>query len=251
MKQKKQRKLPIIGISATLLSIDSGSFIGREQAVVLNDYIESIRLAGAIPIVLPIVQEEEVIHEQMALVDGLLLSGGYDISPLFYKEEPQINLGAFRSDRDKYEIQLVEIARQSRKPILGICRGNQLLNVAFGGTLYQDISTSVSSKLQHSQKAKPDEATHSVHLVRNTQLQSILQEMVVLTNSFHHQAIKDVAPGFIVNAHSVDGIIEGIEWDGELFILGIQWHPELMFLKHPRMFNLFHAFVEATQKNIK
>jgi len=251
MKHKNQQKFPIIGISANLLTIESGNFLGLERTVVVHDYIEAIRLSGGIPIVLPIVEGEKIIEKQMALIDGLLLSGGYDVSPLFYNEEPKRDLEAIRPDRDLYEIQLIEIAKRQQKPIFGICRGLQILNVALGGTLYQDVGLFSTSVLQHIQKAKPDEAVHNVQLVPQTKLQQIFGEDVILTNSFHHQAIKDLAPNLKANAHSLDGVVEGIEGvEEDHFVLAVQWHPELMISKHPIMFKLFHAFIEAAQRTM-
>lgn len=248
MIHNNQNKLPVIGISASVFSIETGCFMGRERAAVLQDYIEAIRLTGGNPIILPIVEGNELIAEQISLIDGLLLSGGYDVSPLFYGEESQRGLEVVRPDRDRYEMQLLDIAKKSFKPILGICRGLQILNVAFGGTLYQDIPISIPTALQHQQKAQVDEATHHVQIVAHTKLQQIFEEELILTNSFHHQAIRDLAPCFTASAHSFDGIIEGIEGKEDHFILGVQWHPELMIRKHPKMFKLFHAFVDAAKK---
>lgn len=242
-----QKKAPVIGISSTLLTIESGCFLGRERIAVVSDYIEAIRLTGGVPMILPIVEGEALIEKQMSLVDALLLTGGYDVSPFFYHEEPQRFLEAVCPERDRYEFHLIEIAKKSSKPILGICRGLQILNVAFGGTLCQDIASVLPSALQHSQKAKPDEETHRVQIVSNTRLHEIFEEEVILTNSFHHQSIKDMGSGMMANAHSSDGIIEGIEAPGDLFVLGVQWHPELMVSKHPQMFKLFHSFVEAAK----
>jgi putative glutamine amidotransferase len=247
MEYKNKAKSPLIGISATILTIESGSLQGLERAAVGHDYIEAIRLAGGIPLVLPIVEDEEVVEKQMELMDALLLSGGYDVCPLFYHEEAKNGLEEIRPDRDAYEIRLLKSALEYKKPILGICRGLQLLNVAFGGTLYQDIRMELPSALQHNQNAKPEEATQTVTIVPGTQLQHIMKENALVTNTFHHQAIKNLAPGLIANAHARDGIIEGIEGVDDLFILGVQWHPELMVGKHPIMFKLFHAFVEAAR----
>ncbi|MFI0435873.1 MAG: gamma-glutamyl-gamma-aminobutyrate hydrolase family protein [Parachlamydiaceae bacterium] len=248
MNIKKQNSLPIIGISATLLTIETGCFIGKERIAVLRDYIDAIALTGGIPIVLPVVEGKDQIEKQMSLVDGLLLSGGYDVSPLFYNEEPQRWLETIRPQRDLYEFELVDVAKKAGKPMFGICRGAQLLNVAFGGTLYQDIGAFFPSAFQHHQTAKPDEAIHSVQISSGSKLSSILGKETLLTNSFHHQSIKDIAPELVENARTFDGIIEGIEGKGEHFVLGVQWHPELMVGKHPIMLSLFRAFIEASRR---
>lgn len=241
------KKSPIIGISANLLPIENGPFQGRERAAVVYDYVQAVKLAGGIPILLPIIEGEQAIQQQVDLIDGLLLSGGYDVSPLYYGEEPQRDLGEIRPERDAYELALIHTAYASQKPILGICRGLQLLNVAFGGTLYQDIPHALPTSLQHNQKAKPEEASHTVKLVEDSLLQQLMKTPSLLTNSYHHQAIKEVAPGFQVNARAHDEIIEGIEKIGNLFILAVQWHPELMMMKHPNMQKLFQGLVAATK----
>jgi putative glutamine amidotransferase len=245
---KNQMKSPVIGISANLLTIESGSFMGLERSAVGHDYVKAVQQAGGLPLLLPIVQDHHLIEQQIEIVDGLLLSGGYDVCPLHYGEEPQRGLEAICPIRDAYEIELVRITHHLKKPIFGICRGLQLLNVAFGGTLYQDIGLSLSTALQHHSIAKPEEATHSVSILPNTMLHQMMQETSLLTNSFHHQAIKSVAPNFIVNAQAKDGIIEGFEDVNGQFILGVQWHPELMLESHPIMLRLFHAFVAAARK---
>lgn len=248
MKHKTQEKCPFIGISANLITIETGSFIGRERAAVGDDYIQSVQQVGGVPLVLPMIKEQRLIEQQVEVIDGLLLSGGGDVSPLLYGEEPKRELGAICTDRDAYELELVHIAHRLGKPIFGICRGLQMLNVALGGSLYQDIAAALSTSFQHQSKAKPDEAIHTVAILPHTRLQSILNENMIITNSFHHQAIKDLAPGLIVNARTQDGLIEGIEGANDLFILGVQWHPELMIQKHSKMLKLFHAFVEAARK---
>jgi len=235
----------MIGISANLLLIETGSYIGRQRVSIGHDYIEAIRLSGGLPIVLPIVEGEELARQQMTCVDGLLLSGGNDLSPIFYHEEPMKGLGVVRTDRDRHEFHLLQTAKELKKPILGICRGLQLINVAFGGTLYQDIDSALPSAIQHYQMAKPDEPHHTVALKPNTKLLKILGDRTILTNSFHHQAIKDLAPGFIASAHTSDGIIEGIEGKSDQLILAVQWHPELMFERYPKMLKLFEALVHA------
>lgn len=246
----KHSKIPIIGISSGLLLIDTGSYMGRQRVSIGHDYVEAIRLAGGLPIVLPIVEGEEWARQQLACIDGLLLSGGGDLSPFFYQEEPAKCLGVVCADRDRHEFQLLQAAKNLKKPILGICRGLQLINVAFGGSLYQDIDSAYPAAIQHYQMAKPDEPHHTVVLKSDTILLKMMGEYSLLTNSFHHQAIKNLAPGFIPNAHTNDGIIEGIEGSSDQFILAVQWHPELMFYRYPKMLKIFEALVHACKKSV-
>lgn len=248
MQTKKKPIYPSIGISAALLPIESGPFMGRERVAVGQDYIKAIIQAGGLPFVLPVIEEEDKIFRQMEQLDGLLLSGGFDVNPLLYREEPSRGLEAVCPERDAFEIALVQAARSLQKPLFGICRGQQLLNVALGGTLYQDLPSSLPSVFQHSQKRNPDEASHTVEVVAGTKLHHIFGSEKLFTNTYHHQAIKNLAPGLIVNAKSQDGVIEGIEGAEDHFVLGVQWHPELMVEKHPMMLKLFHAFIEAASK---
>jgi putative glutamine amidotransferase len=243
----KTMHLPVIGISASLLTIEKGCLLGRERSFVGHDYIRAVQQSGGVPLVLPIISDESVILQQLELIDGLLLSGGYDVQPVFYGEEPLPLLEEICPQRDVYEMALIKGAHQAGKPILGVCRGLQLLNVAFGGTLYQDLSQHSVSVLQHSQKAKVEVATHTVDIMDSTLLRDVFNQSNLRTNSFHHQAVKQLAPGFRANAKASDGIIEGIEKE-DAFVLGVQWHPELMFEQHPCMLRLFQAFVEAAHK---
>ncbi|WP_068470940.1 gamma-glutamyl-gamma-aminobutyrate hydrolase family protein [Candidatus Protochlamydia phocaeensis] len=244
-------KRPVIGISASLLTIETGCFRGRERAYVGQDYIKAIHQAGAIPMILPIISGNEAIWQQLTLIDGLLLSGGYDVHPHFYGEEPDRLLQDIYPARDEYEIKLVHYADQMGKPILGICRGLQLLNVAFGGSLYQDVSYYTSSVLKHSQQAGVEVSSHSVEILEGTKLKTILEKPAILTNSFHHQAIKQLAPGWQMNARTKDGLIEGAEKMGDSFVLGVQWHPELMIEKRSDIFRLFLYFVARAAERME
>lgn len=245
MNQTSMIKKPFIGISSSLSTIETGNFLGRERAFVGYDYVEGIVKAGGIPFILPVVENIELAASQMSMMDGLILSGGYDVRPQFYGEEPEKGLEAVNEMRDLHEMQLARLAYQSGKPIFGICRGLQLLNVVFGGTLYQDINFSIPQALQHTQKTKPHVGTHQIDIVNQTLLHQVFEQEQILTNSYHHQAIKMLAPSFIVNARSKDGIIEGIEKTDRPFILAVQWHPELMYAHSEPMFKLFQAFVKA------
>lgn len=238
----------VIGISSNLGTIETGSYIGRERAFVVYDYVQAIALAGGIPIILPVVESDEQIMGQVQLIDGLLLSGGQDVAPAYYGEQPESALGVVHRERDAHELALVKIAHQMNKPILGICRGIQLINVAFGGTLYQDISSHHQQALQHCQKSKPESAAHTVHLVEGSLIHRLLGSSTIETNTFHHQAVKTLAPGFTVTGTADDQLIEVIERDGDPFTLGVQWHPELMHRHHPTMQKLFEGFVNASKR---
>lgn len=238
---------PLIGISANILISDGAANPGMERAYVNVDYVNSVIAGGGVPVILPVIADYGATEAQMRGIDGLILSGGYDINPLLYGEEPTIKQDFTYPEIDEHDINLIKIAYKSNKPILGICKGIQALNVAFGGTLYQDLSHIEDCFIKHSQSSKRDMAGHTVEMLKNTKLHKILGDSIV-TNSFHHQAVKDVAPNFIANAWSKDGVVEGMEMQGEGFIIGVQWHPEGMIQKHPIMLKLFEALVNAAKK---
>lgn len=231
---------PIIGITASLTTYEQGSFTGQSKLILNSNYINAITAAGAIPMIIPIVEKLEIQQCQLGLIDGLMLTGGDDLQPHLYGEEPHPALGKTTPARDDYELSLLRQAFSLGLPILGICRGLQLINVAFGGTLYQDLPEQYHIKdLLHSQEPTPDTATHPVSLIAGTRLQTIFNTNELEANSLHHQAVKNLAPGFIINAYARDGIIEGIEMDSDAFVLGVQWHPEQMI---STMLPIFQAF---------
>lgn len=240
---------PLIGISGNIIISETGMFPGMERAYVNCDYVDSVIAGGGTPVILPVINDDEAIEEQMRNVDGLILSGGYDVNPLLYGEEPTQQQEYTYPEIDEHDIKLIKIAFKMNKPIFGICKGIQVLNVAFGGTLYQDLSHMEDCFIKHNQNSKRDMAGHTVEILKDSKLNKILGDSVQ-TNSFHHQAVKDIAADFIANAWSKDGVIEGIEMKGEKFVLGVQWHPEGMIDKYPIMVKLFKAFVD-TAKNKK
>jgi putative glutamine amidotransferase len=219
-------------------------FPGLERAYVNHDYVQAITGAGAVPVLLPVIDDEPGIAEQIKLVDGILLTGGYDVNPLYYNEEPCAGLGFILPEVDKHQLAAAKLAAALGKPMLGICRGMQVLNVAFGGTLYQDILETPNS-IRHVQNAQRHVAGHTVSIVADTVLDGIFGKAAIRTNSFHHQAVKELAPGFIVGARAADGVIEAMEKPGDLFTLAVQWHPEMMAGKSPDMRKLFQKFVTA------
>lgn len=240
-------KKTLIGIVGNLLIDQGGMFPGYERAYVNNDYVQSVKKAGGTPVILPIISDYETVKNQIEAMDSIIISGGFDVNPLIYGEEPSQKQGFLCPERDEYDLMVIKAAMELNKPILGICRGVQILNAALGGTLYQDLSQIEGCYIKHVQESKPDTAGHSVEIVKGTKLYSILGEKII-TNSFHHQAIKDLAPGFKVAARSKDGVIEAIEKD-EGFVIGIQWHPEMMAGKDNKlMLNIFKTFVEISSK---
>lgn len=197
---------------------------------IAEPYFQSVILAGGAPVIIPVTTDIRTLTEIVKNLDGLILSGGGDLDPIFLSEEPIPELGDVDVYRDRYDFTLLRLAFNYQLPIMGICRGHQLINVAFGGSLYQDIHAQYSSdSLQHSQNEPRDQATHHITLVDiPSKLREITKgKMALDVNSFHHQAIKEIAPEFIATATAADGLNEGIEHP-EYPIFSVQWHPEPM-----------------------
>lgn len=255
--EKSTSRKPLIGILTNLLIVESGVFAGAERIYVNRDYASSVLRAGGTPLLLPIICDAAAMQQQIAAVDAILISGGQDVQPHHYNEEPSPLLEAVCPERDEYEMAVVKQAFSLGKPIFGVCRGLQLINVVFGGSLYQDITNYFpSAPFQHTQKIKKEDAhqndePHTVDIAQNSWLSSVFEKETLITNSFHHQAVKDLAPGFRVNARAKDGVIEGIEKIDGSFVMGVQWHPEMMTEKHPDMQKLFCAFVTEASKSMR
>ena len=216
----RARFSPLIGISA---SISSGA--SRVGAT----YIQSIVKAGGTPIIIPAVTDGKVLRNIVSNLDGLVLIGGADVNPLWYEEEPREKLEEVDPVRDLYELKLIKMATDQNIPVLGICRGLQLLNVAFGGTLYQDIpSQRGDHSVKHRQDLPSSYGSHRVFVDANSQLASILGKDTLAVNSLHHQAIKELAPIFKATAYAPDSIIEAIDAYPNRSIMGVQWHPEAL-----------------------
>lgn len=227
--------LPIIGVTP--------SFDHESQRYMLSpNYTAGVRAAGGVPVILPYA-DDVAVERLLGVVDGILLSGGVDVDPVHFQEEPLPQLGRVCPDRDRAELLLTRRVLAAGLPILGICRGAQLLNVAAGGSLFQDIPTQVKSGFKHSQTAPRWHPTHGVELEAGSITRRLLGVPSIRVNSFHHQAVSRPAPGFAVTARAGDGVIEAIEGPG--FAVGIQWHPEMMWETDQRFLGLFQGLVEA------
>lgn len=218
----------------------------QEQRHRQNDtYINAVIKAGGLPILLPCLMEETDKGRHLNLVQGLLVSGGPDADPIFFGEEPEAGLGNVNPRMDAYELPLIAMALNRRLPILGICRGVQMLNIAAGGSIIQHIPAVVSQALKHQQAAPRNYMTHAVDIAPGTQLSKILGNGTARVNSFHHQAVGRVAKDFRVSAVAPDGVIEAIESTVHVFAVGVQWHPECMWDSAPNFDTLFNAFIQA------
>lgn len=231
---------PIIGITPWFDYGENKMYINRA-------YCEAISLSRGMPVLLPVAEDEDLLSEMIDKFDGFLLSGGSDVDAVHWGEWNYKYNGEISPLRDRMELFIAKEAVAKDKPIFGICRGIQVLNVALGGTLYQDIYSQNKEieLIKHSQNAPKWYATHKVKLKEGSIVQRAHGSDLIGVNSFHHQAVKDLAPDFIITARSEDGIIEAIEHEGCKFAVGVQWHPEHMWQKDLSFLNLFRCFVES------
>ena len=217
-------------------------FTGDRQFVT-NPYIQSVRYAKGIPVILPLVRSDRLLDEYTGLCDGFLFCGGGDITPLLFGEEPQTGNGRTDITVDLFQIRLMKRILKSRKPVLAICRGMQILSVACGGTIWQDISLIPGQTLDHMQQpASRSEVSHRIRTERS----SLLREYIgscLFVNSFHHQAVNSPGKDVAISARAQDGTIEAVEIKGHPFAIGVQWHPECMYRSSSEMRKLFHEFV--------
>ncbi|WP_418791631.1 gamma-glutamyl-gamma-aminobutyrate hydrolase family protein [Phosphitispora sp. TUW77] len=229
---------PLIGISCSFNQKDGRFFLPEA-------YVEAVINARGVPLILPGSGIIKAVAPYFRVIKGLLLAGGGDLDPRLFNEEPLPGLGEVNPDRDRFEIMLVRAAMQRRVPILGICRGIQVLNVACGGSVIQHIPLEIIDSLKHSQSAPRWHPTHQVSIAKESRLEGILQCDSTRVNSFHHQAVRRPANGFDVTARSSDGVIEAIERRNSPFVIGVQWHPECMVSKDRNSRLLFRSFIEA------
>lgn len=208
-------------------------------------YVQAIEDCGGTPLLLPCLRSRERCRRLLDMLDGLLVTGGADLDPRFFHQEPEEGLGRIDVPRDNLEAAILPEALRRDLPILGICRGIQSLNVFGGGTLYQDLAAASFESIAHRQRARRTVATHDVILEKDSRLYAIMGRREIRVNSTHHQGLKGIAPDFRVTGRSPDGLAEAIERDGARFCIGVQWHPEELFDSDPRSRRLFEALVEA------
>ncbi len=233
---------PLIGV---LPQVDEK----REFLRMFPDYFDGIEEAGGIPIMLPLSDDEESIRKCVDICDGFLFTGGPDISPDYYGEVPINQSVVVLPSRDRLEMAMLEEAEKSGKPILGICRGIQVINVFHGGNLYQDLPTQHPSETCHAQKPPFDEPAHKVTLTAGSPLQKLLGKKELAVTSRHHQAIRELGNGLTVMAVSEDGLVEAVCLPEYGFLWAVQWHPESTHKTDDTSKALFRAFINAIQKN--
>ncbi len=232
---------PIIGLTTFINEKDGYNSVSR-------NYINSVYAAGGMPVNIPIVENEKDYDAYLGMLDGIIFTGGGDISPRYYGENPLRQVNAMSSIRDEWELGLFKKAYEKNLPMIGICRGIQLINVALGGSLYQDINEQIPSSLGHYPKeTQMDELYHSVNILKESDLYHILGLDKIYVNSFHHQSVKILGSDLAVAATSEDGIIEGIEATDSRFLIGVQWHPEALSKRYPIFLELFKKIVSAAR----
>lgn len=205
-------------------------------------YSEAIKRVGGVPVIVPNIADDDLIDSYVEMCDGFLFTGGVDINPMIYNEEMILETKKYSFERDEFELKLLEKIRDINKPILGICRGMQLINSVYGGSLYQDLKTA-GFNLNHNNPQNIKDGTHSIAIEKDSILFDIFGEKEIV-NSYHHQAVKDVAEGFRVTSRAKDGIVESMEWTGERYIHLVQFHPEMMIYKHEKFEKIFEDFVK-------
>ena len=216
------------------------------NCMLAEGYYQSILKAGGTPFIIPCYDDADALINTLEKLDGILLTGGADINPLFFGEEPVKELHGINPRRDRQELLLTRLAADRQIPILGICRGIQTMNAAFGGPLYQDIHSQMEgTRIKHSQEQDRSYASHTVTIEKDTLLHNLFKADTIAVNSFHHQAVKEAAPGFRVCARATDGVIEAMESTEYKSMLGVQWHPECFILKGDEcMMPLFHWLIQ-------
>lgn len=233
-------KKPIIGI--TLDSEEPGNYSKFPWYAIRSNYLHSIEKFGGIPF--PLLHTQKNIRNIYSLLDGLIITGGsFDIDPMKYGKKSK-GSRIIKNNRTAFEISIFKMFLKSSKPILGICGGEQLLNVACGGTLIQDIKRKNRKSLEHEQKNPRDETSHTVNIIKNTYLSKIIKKNKIMVNSAHHQAIDKLGKNLIINGLANDKIIESIEHVSHRWCIGVQWHPEFLITNDDK--KIIKSFIKSS-----
>jgi len=242
---------PIIGIPTQTLHAMDGIPEALPQSWVMNQrYFLAVTIVGGVPWMIPLLDDDpDTLREIYDRLDGILLPGGVDMDPRTYGEAPKPECGRVDPARDRVELQLTRWAIEDRKPILGLCRGIQVINVAMGGSLYQDVRSELPGAIKHdyfpTQGFERDHPAHEVALASGSRLRGALEQPNLIVNSMHHQGVKQVGTGLMVSATAPDGLIEALEGASDHFLIGVQWHPEVFEMADPHTRHLFRAFIAA------
>jgi putative glutamine amidotransferase len=241
---------PLIGVTTQTLQAIDGIPEGLPNSVVMNQrYYHAVAAAGAAPVLIPLLDDLDTLRAIYDRMDGILIPGGVDVDPATFGESPHERLGRTDPARDRVEIQLVKWAVEDRKPLLGLCRGLQVINVALGGTLYQDLEAEFPNAIKHdyfpTYGYSREHLAHEVTVEAGSRMRHALTSSAVPVNSMHHQGIKALAGSLAATATAPDGLIEAAECTSGSYIVGVQWHPEVFELSEPSSGVLFTDFVQA------
>jgi putative glutamine amidotransferase len=244
---------PLIGITTQTLQAIDGIPAGLPQSDVMNQrYYIAIALAGGAPVLLPLLDDEdEALRAVYDACDGILIPGGVDVDPQHFNEDPHPKLGRIDPARDRVEMQLTHWAVADKKPLLGLCRGLQVINVALGGSLYQDLEEQYPNAIRHdyfpTYGFERDHLAHEVSLTAGSRLRRLMELDKIAVNSMHHQGVKTLAPSLVPCAIAPDGLVEAAESSNDHFLVGVQWHPEVFEITDPHTRHVFHEFIRTSR----
>jgi putative glutamine amidotransferase len=246
-------RVPLIGVTMSTTTTDGPPAKTPPRSWLNHTYLRAVQQAGGIPVLVPAQLEDAALDALWSRLDGILLTGGGDVAPGRFGEERHATVAEVSDDRDRLEIEVVERAVHAGRPLLAICRGIQVLNVALGGSLHQDIASDTGSAIPHSQTEPRDHPTHAVKVMgEGTRLGTTLGALEIAVNSMHHQAVKRLGRGLRDVAWAPDGIIEGVEMpETDALVLGVQWHPEELVTRDAAARNLFRTLVAAAQSTVR